>query len=308
MEAPGPQYWQTWLLTRCCHFLPVPGSTSPPQAGLYFLTARNSSCEEKYPLVLTVTTSPALDAVTDCALEDGSGPPLLADVGAIFARDGDDLILKTNLRGGAAPFQLSWSHNDRAVAWSARVAPYNREGCVGLRILAAGPQDEGSYRCTVANREGRASFTATLLVDCKYPSPHISNLPFFASDAEQKESELLVELCNCPMLDCITPLMSWTNTPIGTPRRTPLPTPHSTPLVTPRATPRATPRGTPRATPSPLPRLGGYNPGEYRSPSRTSLLEDQPPPRRRFVQPPEIFSSFSSKQANSHTKNILWTH
>ena len=120
-----------------------------------------------------MTTSPALDSVTDCALEEGSGPPLLADVGAIFARDGDDLILKTNLRGGAAPFQLSWSHNDGAVAWSARVSPYNREGCVGLRILGAGPQDEGSYRCTVANREGRATFTATLLVDCKYPSPRI---------------------------------------------------------------------------------------------------------------------------------------
>ena len=42
----------------------------------------------------------------------------------------------------------------------------------------------------------------------------------------------------------------------------------------------------------------GYNPGEYRSPSRSSMLreEDAPPPRRRFVQPPEIFSSFSSKQ------------
>merc|ERR1712109_10645 len=44
----------------------------------------------------------------------------------------------------------------------------------------------------------------------------------------------------------------------------------------------------------------GYNPGEYRSPSRTSMLreEDAPPPRRRFVQAPEIFSSFSSKQVD----------
>ena len=107
----------------------------------------------------------------------------------------------------------------------------------------------------------------------------------------------MVELCNCPMLDSITPLMSWSNTPIGTPRRTPLPTPHGTPLITPRATPRCTPRGTPRATPTPMSRMG-YNPGEYRSPSRTSMMreEDAPPPRRRFVQAPEIFSSFSSKQ------------
>ena len=121
-------------------------------------------------------------------------------------------------------------------------------------------------------------------------------------DAEQKESELMVELCNCPMLDSITPLMSWSNTPIGTPRRTPLPTPHGTPLITPRATPRCTPRGTPRATPTPMSRMG-YNPGEYRSPSRTSMLreEDAPPPRRRFVQAPEIFSSFSSKQVSFDT-------
>ena len=111
----------------------------------------------------------------------------------------------------------------------------------------------------------------------------------------------MVELCNCPMLDSITPLMSWSNTPIGTPRRTPLPTPHGTPLITPRATPRCTPRGTPRATPTPMSRIG-YNPGEYRSPSRTSMLrdDDAPPPRRRFVQAPEIFSSFSSKQVHFH--------
>ena len=115
----------------------------------------------------------------------------------------------------------------------------------------------------------------------------------------------MVELCNCPMLDSITPLMSWSNTPIGTPRRTPLPTPHGTPLITPRATPRCTPRGTPRATPTPMSRMG-YNPGEYRSPSRTSMLreEDAPPPRRRFVQAPEIFSSFSSKQVSFATISL----
>merc|ERR1712130_467404 len=192
-------------------------------------------------------------------------------------------ILKTSLRAGRAPFRIEWTHNGQPVVWSARIAPYNREGCIGLRILGAGSQDEGSYCCSVTNSEGAASFSATLLVDY----------------AEQKESELMVELCNCPMLDSITSLMSWSNTPIGTPRRTPLPTPHGTPLITPRATPRCTPRGTPRATPTPMSRIG-YNPGEYRSPSRTSMLreEDAPPPRRRFVQAPEIFSSFSSKQVD----------
>ena len=110
------------------------------------------------------------------------------------------------------------------------------------------------------------------------------------------------ELCNCPMLDAITPLMSWSNTPIGTPRRTPLPTPHATPLLTPRATPKTTPRATPRGTPSrgtpSLPRRS-YGHGDIRSPSRGSNYGDEtmvPPPRKRFVQAPEIFSSFSSKQ------------
>ena len=104
----------------------------------------------------------------------------------------------------------------------------------------------------------------------------------------------MAELCNCPMLDTYTPLMSWSNTPIGTPRRTPLPTPHSTPLMTPRATPRCTPRTTPRATPTPTLQRRGY---DYRSPSVSTMVDDfiMPPPRRKFVQAPEIFSSFSSK-------------
>jgi hypothetical protein len=87
----------------------------------------------------------------------------------VFVRDGDDLILKTSLRAGRAPFRLEWSHEGRPVAWSGRLAPYNREGCVGLRVLGAGPQDEGSYSCTVSNSEGAASFTCTLLVDCEFP-------------------------------------------------------------------------------------------------------------------------------------------
>ena len=250
-------------------------------------------------MLLQVTSVPSLDSVMECGFEDGLGAPLLSDVGPMFVRDGDDLILKTSLRAGRAPFRIEWTHNGRPVVWSARIAPYNREGCVGLRILGAGSQDEGSYCCSVTNSEGAASFSATLLVDCKFSCCRENSfeLILFSTDAEQKESELMVELCNCPMLDSITPLMSWSNTPIGTPRRTPLPTPHGTPLITPRATPRCTPRGTPRATPTPMSRIG-YNPGEYRSPSRTSMMreEDAPPPRRRFVQAPEIFSSFSSKQ------------
>ena len=50
-------------------------------------------------------------------------------------------------------------------------------------------------------------------------------LSLSALDPEQKESELMRPLMNCPMLDSITPMMSWRNTPISTPRRTPLPTP-----------------------------------------------------------------------------------
>ena len=140
---------------------------APEQAGLYFLTARNSSTEEKYPVLLQVATRPSLDAVTECGFEDGLGAPLLSDVGPMFVRDGDDLILKTSLRAGRAPFRIEWTHNGEPVVWSARIAPYNREGCVGLRILGAGSQDEGSYCCSVTNSEGAASFSATLLVDCK---------------------------------------------------------------------------------------------------------------------------------------------
>ena len=140
---------------------------APEQAGLYFLTARNNSTEEKYPVLLQVTSMPSLEAVTECGFEDGLGAPLLSDVGPMFVRDGDDLILKTSLRAGRAPFRIEWTHNGQPVVWSARIAPYNREGCVGLRILGAGSQDEGSYCCSVTNAEGAGSFSATLLVDCK---------------------------------------------------------------------------------------------------------------------------------------------
>jgi len=253
-------------------------------SGLYFLTARNSTSEEKYPLIIKVISKLDLTEVTECALDDGIGAPSLTDIGPVFARDGDDVIMKTSICG-QAPFSLSWTLNGQDLVWSNRVEPYNRPGCIGIKVLRAGTDDEGRYSCTVNNSNGQATFNATLLVDY----------------AEQKESELMEELCNCPMLDAITPLMSWSNTPIGTPRRTPLPTPHATPLLTPRATPRTTPRATPRGTPSrgtpSLPRRSYGH--DIRSPSRNSNYGDEimvPPPRKRFVQAPEIFSSFSSKQ------------
>ena len=61
-----------------------------------------------------------------------------------------------------------------------------------------------------------------------YTAPkHFNNVASHCSalDPDHKESEVVRALCNCPMLDSITPMMSWRNTPIGTPRRTPLPTP-----------------------------------------------------------------------------------
>ena len=122
-------------------------------------------------------------------------------------------------------------------------------------------------------------------------------LSISALDPEHKESEVMRALCNCPMLDSATPLMSWRNTPISTPRRTPLPTPLQTPLLTPRATPRPTPRATPRGTPTPSRRSQGH---DFRSPSRSSMTEEtealMAPFRKKFVQAPEIFSSFSSKE------------
>lgn len=127
----------------------------------------------------------------------------------------------------------------------------------------------------------------------------------------------MAELSNCPMLDTITPLMSWNNTPACTPRRTTpactprrttptMPTPRGTPMLsrsprtTPHLTPRSTPRATPRATPVPTPQMQrrGY---DFRSPSASSshlsVLDDllMPPPRRKYVQAPEIFSSFTSQ-------------
>jgi len=281
------------------------------QTGLFFLTARNSHCEEKYPFVVKVVSRVDLSNIIDCAPDNSVGIPVLKSSGPLFCRDGDSVVVKASLQSGQAPFHITWTFNDQAVEWSARLHPYNRPGCIGLHLDRVGIHDEGTFVCTVTNDQGSASYSCTLLVDY----------------AEQRESELMAELCNCPMLDTITPLMSWSNTPIATPRRTPLPTPHggATPsLLTPRATPRVTPRTTPRATPTPgggggglQLRHGGGSAYDFRSPAmspaastigggvssssghhlRVSPMDEflMPPPRRKFIQAPEIFSSFSNK-------------
>merc|ERR1711892_1245807 len=46
---------------------------STESSGLYFITARNSSTEEKYPVVIKVKSNVDLAEVTDCALDDGYG-------------------------------------------------------------------------------------------------------------------------------------------------------------------------------------------------------------------------------------------
>ena len=88
-------------------------------------------------------------------------------MGPVFARDGDTVILKTSLTSGEAPFSLSWSVRGSPVTWSQRLSPYNRPGCVGLRLERVGREDEWTYSCTLTNRHGQATFSSTLLVDCK---------------------------------------------------------------------------------------------------------------------------------------------
>ena len=65
-------------------------------------------------------------------------------------------------------FRGSKSFLIQDIVWSSRVSPYNRPGCVGIKILCAGIDDEGLYVCSVNNSMGQASFSATLLVECKY--------------------------------------------------------------------------------------------------------------------------------------------
>ena len=91
----------------------------------------------------------------------------MKEMGPVFARDGDQVIIKTSLTGGQAPFSLSWSLRGEPLEWTSRVTPYNRTGCVGVHIRSVGHQDEGTYTCRIANCQGEATFSSTLLVDCK---------------------------------------------------------------------------------------------------------------------------------------------
>ena len=42
-----------------------------------------------------------------------TGVPSLSKIGPVFARDGDDVIIKTNIQGGQTPFTLSWTLNGK---------------------------------------------------------------------------------------------------------------------------------------------------------------------------------------------------
>ena len=86
----------------------------------------------------------------------------------MLARDGDQVIIKTSLTAGQAPFSLDWRFRGEPVQWSGRVVPYSRPGCVGISLTSVGPQDEGTYTCTISNTHGEANFSCTLLVDCKF--------------------------------------------------------------------------------------------------------------------------------------------
>ena len=97
-----------------------------------------------------------------------NGAPVLKDMGPVFARDGDNLVIKTSLLNGSAPFNISWTVNGQPLVWSQRIKPYNKTGCVGISIRDVGFQDEGFYNCCISNSAGGSSFGSTLVVDCKY--------------------------------------------------------------------------------------------------------------------------------------------
>jgi len=218
--------------------------------------------------------------------QERCGAPQLSKGGPLLVRDGDDVTLTCNVTAGEQPIDIEWFKDDQVLSWTQRVKPLNSAdtGSVGVKLRTVGPEDEGSYVCRVSNRLGEDTAAITLLVD--YP--------------EQRESEVTAELCNCPMLDPYTPVMSWGNSPCATPRRTPLPTPLATPTMTPRATPRLTPRSTPTPGQQGFRKSPGFSMAEdFRSPSR-SAAEDflTVPPRKKYIQAPEIYSPFSNKQAD----------
>ena len=85
----------------------------------------------------------------------------------MFARDGDNLVLKTSLLSGQSPLNISWSLNGQPLAWSQRVMPYHKPGTIGVSLKNVCFHDEGLYSCSVSNSDGDTSFSATLVVDCK---------------------------------------------------------------------------------------------------------------------------------------------
>ena len=72
-------YYQKSIDASVIKFSKVSGNTwsatisdiSTESSGLYFITARNSSSEEKYPLVIKVKSNVDLTQVTECALDEG---------------------------------------------------------------------------------------------------------------------------------------------------------------------------------------------------------------------------------------------
>lgn len=102
------------------------------------------------------------------SLKFSQGAPCVKEMGPIFARDGDNLVLKTSIISGQAPFSISWTLNGQPLVWSQRVTPYHKPGTIGVSLKNVCFDDEGLYSCSVSNSDGDTSFSATLVVDCKY--------------------------------------------------------------------------------------------------------------------------------------------
>lgn len=92
----------------------------------------------------------------------------MKEIGPVFARDGDNVVIKTSLVSGETPLNIDWCRNGKPVVWSHRVQPYNKPGSIGISINNVGYQDEGFYSCNISNSHGGAFFSSTLVVDCKW--------------------------------------------------------------------------------------------------------------------------------------------
>ena len=92
----------------------------------------------------------------------------MKEMGPMFARDGDNIVIKSSLVSGQSPFEIIWTFNNEPVVWSNRKQPYNKPGSVGISIKNVCMEDEGFYNCVIKNSVGGTSFNGTLVVDCKY--------------------------------------------------------------------------------------------------------------------------------------------